>query len=203
MAEEWTILAQLLRPQGRRGELLAEVLTDFPERFSRTEPVTLLPPVGVAAKTPKLTPREAQAMVPREARITAHWFPVGRNAGRVVLEFAEVDSINAAEALAGWQVALPQSERMPLSDDAVYISDLIGCTVYDGDTVIGVVEDVEFPSAAPGQAEEPDAPALLSVKANDGECLIPFVKAWLKSVDTEQKRIVMQLPAGLVEINRS
>jgi len=189
MAEDWIILAKLLRPQGRRGELLAEVLTDFPERFARTGPVWLLPPASVAAKNPK------------EINLKAHWFPVGRNVGRVVLEFADVASISAAEEIAGWSVALPQSERMQLSDDAVYVSDLIGCELFDGDSLLGVVEDVEFPAAEPGQNEGPDAPALLNVRVNGEECLVPFVKAWLVKMDLEKKQIMMKLPAGLVEIN--
>jgi 16S rRNA processing protein RimM len=197
-ADEWIILAHLLRPQGRRGELLAEVLTDFPERFSRTAPVTLLPPDGVASPT-----NGATSKISRQANLIAHWFPVGRNAGRVVLQFADVDSINAAEDLAGWSVALPLSERMPLTDGAVYLSDLIGCTLYDGETALGIVDNVEFPApTAAAESSTPDAPALLNVKINGNACLIPFVKAWLVHVDTANKRIEMRLPADLLEINQ-
>jgi len=190
MAEDWIQLARLLRPQGRRGEILAEVHTDFPERFSRTDPIQLIPPNG-------------SKETPRTATIEAHWFPVGRNAGRVVLQLSGVASINDAEVLAGWAVALPIEERMPLEEDAAYISDLIGSTLFDGETAVGIVEDVEFPAPAPGEANAPDAPALLRVMRGEEELLIPFVKAWIIQLDTNAKKIVMRLPEGLLDINKN
>src|SRR5580692_714068 len=89
-------LAHLLRPQGRKGELLAELLTDFPERF--TGRVVHLGPEGKSV----------------EYTIESYFLPTGRNAGRVVLKFANVDSINDAEKLNGLDVTIPQEERAPL-----------------------------------------------------------------------------------------
>jgi 16S rRNA processing protein RimM len=189
MTENWVILARLLRPQGRRGELLAEVLTDFRERFESLSTVTLLPPDSAKA-------------TPRNADLIAHWFPVGRNAGRVVLHFAGVDSISAAEELAQWSVALPMDERMPLDEDTEYIGDLIGCALYNGETLVGTVEDIEFPSEEDGVDTGADAPALLSVVHGEEEHLIPFIKAWLVEMDTTARRITMKLPDGLLDINK-
>jgi 16S rRNA processing protein RimM len=163
-------VAHLLRPQGRKGELLAELLTDFPERFSGREVR-----VGAADYT-----------------VESYFLPTGRNAGRVVLKFAGVDSINEAEKLNGLEVTIPAEERAPLEEDEAYISDLVGCAVFDGQREVGVVEDVE-PSAA-GQ--------MLVMKSADGvEHLIPFVKAYLESVDIEKKEIRMTLPEGLIGLN--
>ena len=190
---EWIVLAHLLRPQGRKGEMLAELLTDFPERFEGQRRV-FLAASGVQGG-------KAEA---REAEVIAFWLPVGKNEGRIVLQFAGVDSISDAEALAGLEVIVPREERQALDEDSVYISELIGCTVYDGDAEVGVVQDVQFATTPDGGRRLEDAAPLLSVKSPDeGEVLIPFAKAFLVTVDTETRRIVMRLPEGLIEVNRA
>jgi 16S rRNA processing protein RimM len=189
----WIVLAQLLRPQGRKGELLAELLTDFPERFEEQRRV-FLAPAGFSG-----TASEA-----RSAEVVAFWLPVGKNEGRIVLHFAGIESISDAERLAGLEVIVPEEERQPLDDDAVYISELIGCTVYDGAVAVGTVEDVQFPMNSDGTRRLEDAAALFSVRSPEGdEVLIPFAKAFVVAIDTEAKRIDMALPQGLVEVNRT
>lgn len=189
----WVVLAHLLRPQGRKGELLAELLTDFPNRFHERSMVFLASPDfdGTAADA-------------RSVEVASFWLPVGRNEGRIVLKFDGVNSINEAEELAGLDVLVPAEERMPLEADSVYISELTGCTVYDGATVIGVVTGVEFPSTPDGVRRLEEAAPLLEVAApNGGEILIPFVQAFLVHLDVEAKRIEMALPIGLVDVNAS
>jgi 16S rRNA processing protein RimM len=174
--EPWTILARLVRPQGRRGEVLADVLTDFPDRFADRRRLFLVS-------------SETSPFVVREAALENHWL----HKGRVVLKFAGIDSINDAEPLRGLLVAIPASERAKLSDDSIYIGDLIGCEVFDVSTAarnIGMVTDVDRGAG------------LLSVKATSGEeVLIPFAKAYLVTMDLAGKRIEMRLPAGLLDIN--
>jgi 16S rRNA processing protein RimM len=189
----WIVLAHLLRPQGRKGEVLAELFTDFPERFEELTRVYLAPSGFDGEES------EARAM-----EVVAFWLPVGKNQGRVVLQLAGIETISDAEAVAGLDVLVPREERLPLEDDSVYISELIGCTVYDGPTAVGVVEDVQFATTADGARRLIDAAPLLEVKSPAGdEILIPFAKAFLVAVDTESKRIEMNLPEGLVEVNRS
>ena len=191
-APAWIVLAHLLRPQGRKGEVLAELFTDFPERFEDQRRVFLAAPgfAGDAAEA-------------RSAEVVAFWLPVGKNQGRVVLQFAGIDTISDAESIAGQDVLVPREERLPLEDESVYISELIGCTVYDGSLRVGVVEDVQFAMTADGGRRLDDAAPLLAVKSLDGdEILIPFAKAFLVAVDTEARRIDMTLPEGLVEVNR-
>ncbi|ADW69177.1 16S rRNA processing protein RimM [Granulicella tundricola MP5ACTX9] len=187
----WTVLAHLLRPQGRRGEVLAELLTDFPERFEDSLAVSLAKP-GFSG-----TAGEARA-----ATVTGFWLPVGKNQGRVVLSLAGIDSINLAETLNGLDVLIPRSDRMELEEGAEYIDDLVGCTVYDGDVEIGVVESVDFPTTPDGGRRLDDAAPLLSViTANEDEVLIPYVQQFLVSLDVDAKRIEMKLPEGLIELN--
>jgi 16S rRNA processing protein RimM len=190
-AGSWVVLAHLLRPQGRKGELLAELLTDFPERFS-TQPRVYLAPPGFAGQ-----PSEA-----RETHVAAHWLPTGKNQGRVVLHFVGIDSINDAERLEGLDVILPENERPELDDDSSYVSDLVGCTVYDGPTPVGVIADVQFLTTPDGGRRLDEAPPLLSVDSPAGdEILIPFAKAFLVKVDVANKRVEMKLPPGLLEVN--
>jgi 16S rRNA processing protein RimM len=189
----WIVLAHLLRPQGRKGEVLAELFTDFPERFDDQKRVFLGRP-GFSGNV-----TEARA-----ADIVAFWLPVGKNQGRIVLQFAGLDSISDAETVAGFDVLVPREERMPLDDESVYISELVGCTVYDGPRPVGVVGDVQFAMTSDGGRRLEDAAPLLAVNSVEGdEILIPFAKAFLVTVDTEAKRIEMRLPEGLIEINRS
>lgn len=172
----WAVLARLVRPQGRHGEILADILTDFPERFAERKRLFLVP-------------SETGKEIVREISLESHW----RHKGRVVLKFARVDSIDDAEKLRGLLVAVPAGERIKLTDGSVYISDLIGCEVIDlsaAASSIGVVTDFDRETG------------LMAVKtAEGGETLIPFVKAYLVRMDLAGKRIEMRLPAGLLEIN--
>jgi 16S rRNA processing protein RimM len=174
---DFVLLARLIRPQGRHGELLADVLTDFPERFAERTHVWLLPAQGEA--------------LPREADLERHW----PHKGRIVLKLAGVDSINDAESYKGWHVAIPRQQRAPLDEDAVYIGDVVGCRVYNETTAsdLGPLLDV-----ARGEGGAPD---MLVLDQHGEELLIPFVKAFLVSIDLEARLLRMRLPPGLTEIN--
>jgi 16S rRNA processing protein RimM len=192
----WIVLAQILRPQGRKGELLADLFTDFPERFEEHPDVWLAPPDFAGP-----------ASAARATKVASFWMPVGRNAGRIVLHLAGVHRIEDAEVLAGQQVVVPFEERVRLDEyadaDSAYISDLIGCTVYDGDTTIGTIEGVQFPTTPDGARRLEEAAPLLSVASTEGdEVLVPFAKAFLVAIDLPAKAIRMVLPEGLLEVNR-
>jgi len=189
----WIVLAHLLRPQGRKGELLAELLTDFPERFGN-QPRVFLAASGF----------DGDASEARSAEVEAFWLPLGKNEGRVVLQFAGVTTISDAEAIAGQDVLVPREERLPLDEDAAYISELIGCAVFDGTVSVGTVEDVQFAMTPDGGRRLDEvAPLLLVRSREEDEILIPFAKAFLVKVDTGARRIDMTLPEGLVDVNRS
>jgi 16S rRNA processing protein RimM len=188
---EWIVLAHMLRPQGRKGEVLAELLSDFPERFEGRR--VFLAKAGFSGA------REEA----REAVVTAYWLPVGKNQGRIVLKMAGVESITDAESIAGLDVLAPLEERVALEDDANYISDLVGCTVFDGGTAVGVIEDVQFATTPDGLRRLEESAPMLVLKSHDGdELLIPFAKDFVVAVDAENKRVEMALPAGLLDVNR-
>lgn len=188
----WVVLAHLLRPQGRKGELLAELHSDFPERFDDHRRVYLADINFVGDQSGA-----------READVTSFWLPTGKNQGRIVLKLAGIDSISDAEKLAGQDVIIPRDERLPLEDDANYISDLIGCTVYDGDSAVGLIDDVQFNTTPDGGRRLSMTAPLLVVSSPEGdEFLIPFVKNFLLGVDATAKRVNMVLPVGLLDVNR-
>jgi 16S rRNA processing protein RimM len=213
-ATQWIVLARILRPQGRKGELLADLFTDFPERFRR-QPRVWLAPQGFADSPSANMPPTAQDSLeqsapeksptpipsPRIAEVVSHWLPVGRNAGRIVLRFAGVDSIEQAEQFAGFEVLVPLAERTPLEDGAAYISDLIGCTVTDRGQPLGTVAAVQFPTTTDGARRLDAAPLLVLATPSGDEVLVPYARAFLLALDPAAKSIRMVLPEGLAELN--
>jgi 16S rRNA processing protein RimM len=202
-SSQWIVLAHILRPQGRKGEVLADLFTDFPERFNE-HPQVWLAPVGLADRESAANRNsETLSALVEVAEVSSHWLPVGRNAGRIVLHFAGFDTIEQAERLAGKEVLVPIAERIPLEPGAAYISDLVGCTVYDRGQAMGVVDSVQFPTSADGSRRLEEAAPLLTILSTEGdEILVPFAAAFLLNLDVGAKTIHMTLPEGLAEINQ-
>lgn len=172
MAEEYVTVARIRRPQGRRGEVAAELLTDFPERFREGETFLLWEGVGER----------------RPVHLESFWF----HKGGVVLKFAGVEDISAAECLAGLEVQVPRGRRVPLEAPAVYLSDLVGCRVVERGSELGRVEAVDERAGTP----------LLVVPTPDGELLIPFAEEICRRVDVAAGVIDVELPEGLRELNK-
>lgn len=193
---EWVWLARIRRPQGRKGELLCDLLTDFPEKFAERKNLWL---IGPDAKGHDFSPAGrdqkesgASAPVPRPIELANHWL----HKGAIVLHFAGVDSITQAEELAGLIVAIPRSQRATLHEDEIHIADLIGCELIDV---------ARQPAATIGRIENVDRSAgpvpLLIVTGAKGEVLVPFAKSFLRTLDLEHARIEMALPEGLADLN--
>jgi 16S rRNA processing protein RimM len=173
-AERVTV-ARILRPHGRRGEVAAEILTDFPERLTRLNAATLW---------------DGRAE-PRRAAIRSCWISHSRG-GQAILHFEGSDSISSAEKLVGLEVQIPINERMTLPSGSYYVSDLTGCEVCEKDgAALGRVSDVQFPGGTP----------LLVVDSSRGEVLIPLAQDICVRVDTAARRIEVVLPEGLRELN--
>lgn len=173
-------VARVLRPHGRRGEVAAEILTDFPERLTRLKTAALWD--GKAA--------------PRKVAIRSCWMSQSRG-GQAIFHFEGSDSISAAEKLVGLEVQIPMAERIPLPAGSYYISDLIGCEVCErGGVTLGRVRDVQF------TGEDVAGTPLLVVDAPTGELLIPLAEEICLQVDTATRRIEVALPEGLRELNQ-
>ena len=161
----------MLGPQGRRGEVAAELHTSFPERFAERHELS-----GLAADGSR-----------RELQLEEHWF----HKGHVILKFAGVESISDAERLAGLELQIPAEQRAELEAGAAYVSDLVGCEVVNRGSVVGAVTAVQF-----GAGEAP----LLVVKRGEQEFLVPYAEAFLKNADLAARRIEFELPEGLLEV---
>jgi 16S rRNA processing protein RimM len=168
--EELVAIARIVKPRGLRGEVVADLLTDFPERFEGLEQV-----VGVSADGERT-----------DLKIEDLWF----QKDRVIFRFAEYGSIERAETLRGVEICVPESDAVELDEDEYYDWQLEGCSVVtvDGDEV-GVVEEV----MRTGGTEN------LLVKGPSGEYLIPFAGPICTVVNIAEKKIVVDLPEGLLE----
>ncbi len=185
--QAWVWLARIRKVQGRKGEVLADLLTDFPEKFSERKRVWLLAAAGSASESA------------REIALVNSWLHKAGHTSDVVLHFAGVDSIDEAEKLRGLVVAIPRAERALLGEDEVYVGDLIGCSLVDvapsTERTVGVIEDVD---------RDAGSVALLVVRGSESEeILVPFAKAYLRHIDLEAKRVEMALPEGLVDVQLS
>ena len=123
----------------------------------------------------------------RQMQLEEHWF----HKGHVILKLAGVDSISDAERLAGVELQIPEEQRAELEAGASYISELVGCAVIDRGSLIGTVAEVRF-----GAGEAP----LLVVRRDEQEFLVPYAEAFLKGTDLAARRIEMELPEGLLEL---
>jgi 16S rRNA processing protein RimM len=174
---DWITLAVIIKTQGRRGEVAVELHTDVPDRFRQDMRLWALKKDGQR----------------REVKVEDHW----PHKSFLVLKFSGIETINDAEPLVGAELQLPRSERAELEPGWTYLSDLIGCTVFDGPREIGQIEDVQF-----GAGEAP----LLVVRGKEQRAKlpyeIPFAEAFLERLDLEHKQVCMKLPEGLLEVNK-
>jgi 16S rRNA processing protein RimM len=172
--QEFITLARVVKTQGRMGEVAVEVHSDVSDRFS----------VGM-----KLSALERAGGSRREVQIESLW----PHKGLLVLKFAGIDSISDAEALMGAELQVPRNERAELEEGWSYVSDLVGCEVFDQGQQIGRIEDVQF-----GAGEAP----LLVVAGVDGKKYdVPFAEAYVDGVDLGGKQLRMKLPEGMLDIN--
>ncbi len=169
---EFITLARVVKTQGRRGEVAVEVHSDVPDRLHAGLRVFAL----------------AEDHSRRELQIEDAW----PHKDWLVLKFAGVDSISDAEPLVGSELQVPLSERAKLESGAAFVSDLVGCALFDRGREIGTVSDVRF-----GAGEAP----LLIVGSGKSELEIPYAQEFLVKADLEHKRIEMNLPEGLLDAN--
>ena len=171
-------LARIVRPHGRRGEVAAEILTDFPERLTSLREAYLWSGEGE----------------PRRVAIRSCWLSRSRG-GQAIFHFDGCESIADAERLRGYEVQVPLAERLPLPPGRYYVTDLIGCEVRERDgTRLGSVRDVEMLG---------EGTPLLVVETPRGELLVPLAEEICTRIDVAARRIEVVLPEGLRELNQS
>jgi 16S rRNA processing protein RimM len=174
-------VAHVLRPHGVRGEVAAEILTDFPDRLTRL-------------KSAELWNQKAGAA--RSVVIRKCWLSHSRG-GQAIFHFENSDSVSDARKLIGLEVQIPLAERVALPSGSYYVTDLIGCEVVEKNGAsVGRVRDVQF--TGEGAARNP----ILVVDTARSELLIPLAQEICERVDLEARRIEIVPPEGLLDLNR-
>lgn len=166
-------IARIARTRGNRGEVLADLYTDFPDRFSALAEVWLEFPDGR-----------------REIRsIEDAW----EHKGRMVLKFAGIEDIGSAEAYIGCWVQIPAERAMKLPEGTYFDHDLVGCSVEDTrGNRLGVVDEV---LRIAGNSQ-------LVIKGHDREILIPAVDGICVRISIEEKLIIVNPPEGLMDLGK-
>jgi len=166
-------VARIARTRGNRGEVLADLYTDFPDRFRLLNEVWLVSDSG-----------QRQLLI-----LENFW----EHKGRQVLKFVGVDSISAAEAYVGCWVEIPADRAMPLPEGTYFDHDLVGCAVEDTrGNKIGIVTEV---LRIAGNSQ-------LVVKSTDREVLIPAVESICVRISPEEKQILIDPPEGLLDLSK-
>jgi len=192
--QKFVTVARILRARGNKGEVAAELLTDFPERLPETKEMSLRAESGAR-----------RGVVLRE-------FWVDRNhSGKGVFHFEGVDSINDAEKLRGMEVQIPFEQRAEVPSGSFFVTDLIGCSVFElaasaspvssspcslaeAPALLGKVRDVYFPGEG-----QPGTP-LLAVDTWRGELLVPLAEDICTTIEIAARRIEVRLPEGLRDL---
>ena len=163
---ELIAIGRVVRPQGRKGELLAQPLSDRPDRFPSLRSVHVAAPDGVC----------------RRVAVTGCW----PHKGRFVLKLDGVDSIDAAERLRGSELSIPEEELPPLPPGSYYHHQLLGLRVLedrDG-AELGCVRGILETGGVP----------VLQIGEADAEILIPLARAFVPAVDLEAGALRVRLP---------
>lgn len=170
-SSELIVIARAVKARGLKGEIVADLLTDFPERFEDLEELVLVSPSG--ERTVK--------------QLEDYWF----QNDRVILKLAGYNDVEAAKQLVGYQFAVPEEERVPLPEDHYYDWELEGCEVKVATEVIGKVSSV----MRTGGAE-----ILVITDEKGSERLIPLADSIVVEIDPAAKTIIVDPPEGLLEL---
>jgi 16S rRNA processing protein RimM len=170
------VVGRIARPHGIRGQVAVNVETDFPhERFQ-----------AGAEFFVKRTP--VASNVERLLISTVRF-----HNERPIVGFEGVDDMNQAKALGGTELRVPLDRLAALPPATFYRHDLVGCAVerLDGSR-IGQVTDVEGSLGG----------SRLVVSTERGDVLVPLAAEICRSIDPAGKRIVIEPPDGLIELNQ-
>ena len=164
------LVGKVLKPQGIKGEIKAEIITSFPEHFT------------------KLT----QLYINEDARWQAWSVESVRLTGRFVyIKFTGIRTRNEAEKLRNRELYIEKSELLPLEKDAFYIHDLIGLDVLDeAGRRLGSIEEVE---------NYPANDVYVMRGTDGGEYLIPAVKDVVLQIDLQARKMIIREIEGLFD----
>lgn len=170
--DEMAVVGRVARAHGNRGQVIVDPETDFPEERFR---------IGSVYHVRRGGSVEALA-------VTAVRF----QHGRPILGLAGIDTMDAAESLAGAELRVPVESLRRLPEHSYYRHDLIGCAVQTADgRLIGQVTAVE---GSPAESR-------LVVTGDGGEILVPLAREICVRIDLAARTIVVAPPEGLLDLN--
>jgi len=173
---ELVVVARAVKVRGIRGEIAAELLTDFPERFEWLDELIAVERGGRR----------------RLLSLEESWL----HGGRVILKFEGYDTPEEAVALVGLDFAVPETEAVELEEDEFYDWQLEGCrAVTVGERELGTVREVWHTGSAPILVIS----AGPSAQEEGREHLVPLVESICVEIDIERKLIRIDAPEGLLE----
>ena len=170
---ELVTVARVAKPRGVKGEVAADLLTDFPERFEWLEELIAVFPGGCRARL----------------ALEGQWL----HGDRVVLKFEGYDSPEESAQLAGCELAVPEDEAVELEEGEFYDWQLEGCRA---ETIegrqLGTVREVLHTGG--------EAPVLIIRDEHEREHLVPLAESICVEIDTDAKLIRVDAPEGLLEV---
>jgi 16S rRNA processing protein RimM len=171
--DEMALVGRIARTHGLRGQMVVNLDTDFPDERFQPGSELFVRRGGVI-----------EALTVSSVRLQGD---------RPVIAVEGVGTIDEAERLAGLELRIPVDRLRPLPGGTFYHHDLIGCRVETVDgSPVGVVRDVDTASGG----------SRLVVEGTEGEVLVPIAAAICRVVDPAAKRIVIDPPEGLLDLNR-
>src|ERR1051325_9979267 len=170
--DDLVVVAHIVKVRGLRGEVVADLRTDFPNRFENLKSL-----IGISS-----------GGVKSSLQIEEQWF----HGNRLVLKFAGFDSIDEAKELIDYDLAVPAEDRVALPDGSFYEWELIGCRVetIDGNKI----------GEAGGVMRTGGVEILKVVDGKGQERLIPMARDIVVEIDKEKKLIRIDPPEGLLEL---
>ena len=172
MSDDLLLVGRVARAHGNRGQVIVNPDTDFAEERFKVGHVLLVGP-----------PDRVERREIRDVRFQQ---------GRPIVRLDGIETMNDAEALAGAELWMPAGALDPLPEGTYYRHDLVGCDVVDtAGATVGTVGAVE------GTLDR----SYLVVKREAGEVMIPMVAEFCVRVDMAARRITVQLPDGLLDVN--
>jgi 16S rRNA processing protein RimM len=170
---DMAVVGRIARAHGIRGQVIVNLETDFPVARFRTDSELFVCRNGIV----------------QPVRVSSVRF----QHDRPVLGLEGVETMNDAEALSGLELRVPAEQLIPLPPNTYYHHDLIGCRVETRDgTPVGEVEAVDASSGG----------TRLVVDDRGEEILIPLAADICPIIDVNAKRIVVDAPEGLLELNK-
>ena len=171
MDRDRVVVAEILRPRGNRGELIARSQTDVPGRLEQL--------------------KRAQVQLQDGSDVPVEVEEAWEHKGGWVLKFAGVDTIDAAQRFGHSDLWVAAADRAKLPEGEFFQSDLIGCAVVDAVTGkrLGTVEGWQLYGGPP----------LIELRIEGREVLIPYVSSECR-VDLVARTIVLHCPDGLLDL---